>query len=410
LKRFYKLDRPLLAGYAEWLGVWPAPVQQQIVEISAAEGLHDVKLTFQILVNKNGKTRSENFVFPAQLRLKKSAGGALEPDVEPVNSAAAAVDAAIANFAEKHNLAAATAANLRASITTSWRAKIFETPTATTAADAPPAAARSTLKIDISQTRFDGLLQGNLGVSFLRGEPVLDVILAKLPVSVWFGIWSLVLTYAVCVPLGIVKALRHRAPIDNATSVVLFTGYALPGYILAVIFLYLLAFHWHLFPHSGFGDAELLRDPNTPFLTLMRDRVWHTFLPLICLTSGSFALMTMLMKNTLLDNLALDYVRTAVAKGVSFRDAVLLHAFRNSLVPIATGFGNCLAALLMGSFLIEKIFDIDGVGLLSFTSLVGRDYPVFLGLLSCTSLLLLLGNILSDLCVAVADPRIRFGD
>jgi microcin C transport system permease protein len=254
--------------------------------------------------------------------------------------------------------------------------------------------------------RFDGLLQGQFGRSFLRGRPVLDVISEKFSISAWFGGWSLVLTYCVCIPLGIVKALRHRAPIDNATSVALFTGYALPGYILAVIFQYFFAFRWNIFPHSGFESEHAA---SLSFWERLPDRLWHTFLPLACLTSGSFALMTMLMKNTLLDNLALDYVRTAVAKGVSFRDAVIKHAFRNSLVPLATSFGNCLVALLTGSFLIEKIFDIDGIGMLGFSSLVGRDYPVFLGLLTCSSFLLLLGNIVSDLCVAAVDPRIRFG-
>jgi microcin C transport system permease protein len=239
----------------------------------------------------------------------------------------------------------------------------------------------------------------------LRNIPVLTVIVGKLPISIWFGIWSLLLTYGVCIPLGIVKAIRHRTNTDNFTSIALFIGYALPGYILAVVFQYFFAFHWHIFPHSGFAGDGLA---NAGFWAQLGDRLWHTALPLVCLTSGSFALMTMLMKNTLLDNLALDYVRTAVAKGVSFRDAVIKHAFRNSLVPIATSFGNCLAALLTGSFLIEKIFDIDGIGLLSFNSLVGRDYPVFLGLLTCSSFLLLLGNILSDLCVALVDPRIRF--
>ncbi|MDR2429353.1 MAG: ABC transporter permease [Puniceicoccales bacterium] len=254
--------------------------------------------------------------------------------------------------------------------------------------------------------KYEGLMQGEFGHSFLRGQPVLEVIVEKLPVSAWLGGWSLVLTYGVCIPLGIVKALRHRTRVDNVTSVVLFTGYALPGYILAVVSLYFFAFHWEVFPHSGIATKEL---EGAGLWLRLKDRAWHSVLPLACLTSGNFALMTLLMKNSLLDNLALDYVRTAVAKGVSFHNAVLRHAFRNSLVPVATGFGNCLGALLAGSFLIEKIFDIDGIGLLSFSSLVGRDYPVFLGLLTCSSFLLLLGNIVSDVCVALVDPRIRFG-
>jgi microcin C transport system permease protein len=254
--------------------------------------------------------------------------------------------------------------------------------------------------------KFEGLLQGEFGNSFLRGKPVLEVIFSKVEVSAWFGAWSLILTYGICLPLGILKALRHRTQVDNLSSVAIFTGYALPSYILAVIFLYFFVFRLNLFPHSGFASENI----GEGFWEKFLDRAWHSFLPLVCLTSGNFALMTMLMKNSLLDNLARDYVRTAVAKGVPFRDAVLRHAFRNSLVPIATSLGSSLAALLTGSFLIEKIFDIDGIGLLGFSSLVGRDYPVFLGLLTCSAFLLLLGNIVSDFCVAVVDPRIRFGN
>jgi microcin C transport system permease protein len=422
LKRFYKLDRPLLAGYAEWLGVWPCPTFQQIVELppSAADAAGAHKVTLRIPVKKKDGAFA-NLAVPAIVNFGKNSAGGLVPSVECGADAQAAVE----KFAKANGLDAA--AIVGGGVLGGWQAAIFAPEqkgneagtaasvanSATSAAPAATTAAKTAappVRVDIFQRRFDGLLEGNLGVSFIRGKPVLDVIIEKLPVSIWFGAWSLVLTYMVCIPLGVLKALRHRSPVDTGTSFFLFIGYALPGYILAVVFLYLFSFQWHIFPHSGFGDPALLKNPDTPFWTLIKDRVWHTFLPLVCLTSGSFALMTMLMKNTLLDNLAADYVRTAVAKGVGFRDAVLRHALRNSLVPIATGFGNCLAALLMGSFLIEKIFDIDGVGLLSFTSLVGRDYPVFLGLLTCTSFLLLLGNILSDVCVAFVDPRIRFGE
>ncbi|MDR2862552.1 MAG: ABC transporter permease subunit [Puniceicoccales bacterium] len=392
LKRFYKLDRPLLIGYAEWLGAWAGPVNQQIVNLPPGKTTFETTLSFPC--GREGK-RIVNAAVPVTLSVETGPQGQRVPKVVPAPGAAAVVEAFVRGKKWEDPVGIARRA------TEGWLVEIFEAP-ARPGATAP---ASPVVKLDVFQRRFDGILQGQFGDSFLRGEPVLDVILGKLPVSIWFGAWSLLLTYCVCIPLGIVKALRHRTPTDNITSIVLFTGYALPGYILAVVFLYFFAFRWHLFPHSGFvseGASEL------PLYKQLLDLIQHTILPLACLTSGSFALMTMLMKNSLLDNLALDYVRTAVAKGVSFRDAVLKHALRNSLVPIATSFGNCLAALLTGSFLIEKIFDIDGIGLLSFSSLVGRDYPVFLGLLTCSSFLLLLGNILSDLCVALVDPRIRF--
>ena len=138
------------------------------------------------------------------------------------------------------------------------------------------------------------------------------------------------------------------------------------------------------------------------------DLVRHSILPLTCYMVGSFAVVTMLLKNHLMDNLAADYIRTAIAKGVSFRQAVTRHAMRNSLIPIATTFGQNITLLVSGSFLIETIFDIDGFGLLGLTAIIDRDYPVVMGVVFLSSLLLLIGNILSDMLVALVDPRIRF--
>jgi microcin C transport system permease protein len=137
--------------------------------------------------------------------------------------------------------------------------------------------------------------------------------------------------------------------------------------------------------------------------------MYHGLLPLIAYLASSFAVTTLMMKNALMDNLSADYLRTAVAKGHSFRGAVWQHAFRNSLVPIATSFGNNISLVLAGSFLIEIVFNIDGLGLLGYESLLERDYPVVMGTLVISSLLFLIGNILSDICVALVDPRIRFG-
>ena len=138
------------------------------------------------------------------------------------------------------------------------------------------------------------------------------------------------------------------------------------------------------------------------------DIVNHSVLPLICYLIGSFALVTLLLKNHLMDNLAADYVRTAIAKGVSFNKAVTSHAMRNSMIPIATTFGQNIVLLVSGSFLIETIFDIDGFGLLGLTAILDRDYPVVMGVVLLASLLLLIGNIISDILVALVDPRIRF--
>ncbi|MCK5348988.1 MAG: ABC transporter permease, partial [Desulfobacula sp.] len=138
------------------------------------------------------------------------------------------------------------------------------------------------------------------------------------------------------------------------------------------------------------------------------DIAWHTILPLFSYVIGSFTVMTLLMKNTLMDNLSSDYVRTAIAKGLPFKKAVLNHAMQNSLIPLATSFGNNISILLMGSFLIEKVFNINGMGLLGYESILDRDYPVVMGILVISSLLFMIGNILSDICVALVDPRVRF--
>lgn len=249
------------------------------------------------------------------------------------------------------------------------------------------------------------VVRGDLGQSFRYGEPVASVILGRLPISVSYGLISLVLVYSVCLPLGIVKAINHRTPMDTASSILVFVGYSIPGYALGALLVVFLAARAEWFPMGGFVGPDF--DDLTTW-GKVRDFIHHAVLPLTCYSVGSFAFLTLLVKNQLMDNLAADYVRTAVAKGVSFRTAVFRHAFRNSLIPVATNLGGALSALIGGSFLIEFIFDIDGMGLLGYNSVVDRDYQVVMGVLLLASLLLLLGNILADILVAIADPRVRF--
>jgi microcin C transport system permease protein len=249
------------------------------------------------------------------------------------------------------------------------------------------------------------VLIGDLGVSTRYYDPVWKMIRERIPISLYFGMISMVLIYGVCIPLGIAKAVRHNGVFDNLTSIVVFVGYAVPGWVVGVFLLMLFASRWDLLPLGGFvGDsfAEL------SWTGKIKDLAVHTVLPVIAYVISSFAVMTLLMKNTLMDNLASDYVRTAIAKGLPFKKAVFKHALRNSLIPLATNFGNNISVILMGSFLIEKVFNINGMGLLGYESIVERDYPVVLGILVISSLLLLIGNILSDICVAVVDPRVRF--
>ena len=249
------------------------------------------------------------------------------------------------------------------------------------------------------------VLKGDLGRSTRYYDPVWHMIRERIPISLYFGTLSLILIYGVCIPLGLAKAVRHKTGFDNITSIIIFTGYAIPGWVAGILMLVLFASNYDLFPLGGIV-SELFDE-----MTLMEkiiDIASHTALPLVSYDMGSFTVMTLLMKNTLMDNLSSDYVRTAIAKGLPFKKAVLNHAMQNSMIPIATSFGNNISIILMGSFLIEKVFNINGMGLLGYESILDRDYPVVMGILVISSLLFMIGNILSDICVAIVDPRVRF--
>ena len=249
------------------------------------------------------------------------------------------------------------------------------------------------------------IFQGDLGTSYRYNEPVWDVIRSRFPISLFYGIVTLIITYAISIPLGVVKAIKHRTALDNITSVIIFAGYAVPGYVLGSLLLLYFSVRLEWFPMGGF--TSLYFDEMGPW-EQARDVMHHAVLPLICYLIGSFAVTTLLVKNNLMDNLAADYVRTAIAKGVSFRRAVTRHALRNSLIPIATTFGQNVTLLVTGSFLIETIFDINGFGLLGLSAIFDRDYPIVMGVVLLSSFLLLIGNILSDILVALVDPRVRF--
>ena len=249
------------------------------------------------------------------------------------------------------------------------------------------------------------VVQGDLGSSYRYNEPVWDVIRDRFPVSLYYGLVTLVITYIVCIPLGVLKAIKHKTVVDNVSSILIFVGYAIPGYALGSLLLLYFSVRLDWFPMGGFVSISF---EEKDVMGKTMDLINHSILPLICYLIGSFALVTLLLKNHLMDNLASDYIRTAIAKGVSFRQAVTRHAMRNSMIPIATTFGQNIVLLVSGSFLIETIFDIDGFGLLGLTAILDRDYPVVMGVVLLASFLLLIGNIISDILVALVDPRIRF--
>ena len=247
----------------------------------------------------------------------------------------------------------------------------------------------------------------DFGKSFKYNEPVLDIITSRFPISFYFGIIGFTLAYTVCVPLGIAKAVYHSSTFDIATSALVFMGYSIPGWALGAVLLVLFGggSFWDVFPLGGFRSPNWA---NLPWYEQVWDQLHHTILPVIAYGVGSFATLTVLMKNSLMENLGQDYVRTAFAKGLSERRVILLHAVRNSLIPLCTGLGHALSFMMAGSYLIEFVFNIDGVGYLGFTSIVERDYAVVMGILVFNTTLNLFGNILSDVLYVLVDPRIRF--
>ncbi|MEC8952716.1 MAG: ABC transporter permease subunit [Acidobacteriota bacterium] len=247
----------------------------------------------------------------------------------------------------------------------------------------------------------------DLGNSYIYQEPVWDVIKSRFPVSIFLGLTGFLLSYVICIPLGVMKAVRHGTRFDVVSSIVVFLGYSVPGWALGTALLVLFGggSFWSLFPLGGF------RPYNWEFLSLGQKivaQLHHMFLPVFCYMVGSFATLTILTKNSLMENLGQDYIRTAFAKGLNEHRVIFVHALRNSLIPLATGLGHVFGLVLAGSFLIEKVFNIDGMGYLGYTSILQRDYPVALGILVISSLLMLFGNILSDVIYTAADPRIRF--
>jgi microcin C transport system permease protein len=250
------------------------------------------------------------------------------------------------------------------------------------------------------------VLTFDLGLSTRYQDPVWQIIKERFPISIYYGLTTLILTYLVCIPLGLAKGMFHGSALDSWSSAVVFLGYALPSYVIGIALISLFAGYWDIFPLGGF-----VSDNHSELSTWGKasDIFRHSVLPLIAYLAGSFAVTTLMMKNSLMDNLSADYMRTASAKGLSRGESVRSHALRNSLIPVATSFGNNISLLLGGSFLIETIFNIDGIGLLGYEAIIERDYPIVMGILVISSLLYLLGNILSDICVALVDPRIRFG-
>ena len=260
---------------------------------------------------------------------------------------------------------------------------------------------------------YDWMVTNRMGMKLASydypNKTAWELIRSRIPISIWFGLASFILTYLICIPLGILKALKHRQTFDAGSSLLVFIAYAIPSFALALMlkmfFCGTVEGLWDIFPLGGIS-SDFAVEPTA--WEWFWDRAWHMAMPITCYVAGSFAMLTLLMKNSLLDQISADYIRTVIAKGATRRRAIWLHAFRNALIPIATGLGSMIGLLFAGSIIIETIFEIPGMGRLSLDALIGRDYAVFLALLALTASFQLIGNLISDLLYMVIDPRIDF--
>ena len=353
LERFYGFDKPIYQRYLSWLGIWPREIRHRDFVIPKNE----VKIEKRV-GKKNGK------LWKVDIKLAK--GNSL-------------------SVYEKDG-----------SLSNVWKAKVENS-------------SDKGVEAVVYQTEFSGILTGNLGKSYTFLEPVVDVMKPRFKISLFFGLTGILLSYLVCIPLGIKKALSHGSVFDFGSSALIFIAYSIPGWALGGVLLVLFGggSFFDVFPLGGFRSPSEIWDSLTPIQKVF-DQIHHMILPIIAWTITSFATMTVLMKNSLLENLSQDYVRTAFAKGLKEKRVIWLHAMRNSLIPIASGIGHILGVVIAGSYFIERMFNIDGFGRMAFEAILSRDYPITLGFLVIVVMIRLVGNLISDITLAAVDPRIRF--
>ena len=353
LKRFYGFDKPIWQRYMMWLGVWPREIKQR--DIVFREDQFEIKK-----------------------RVGKKAGKILRVDIRRKGE-----DLTVY---EKNN-----------SISSVWKAHIEDTDES------------GDIHGVIYQTEYSGIMTGNFGKSYTYLQPVTEVMKPRFKISLFFGLIGMFLSYIVCIPLGIRKALKHGSPFDFVSSVIIFVAYSIPGWALGGVFLVLFGggSFWDVFPLGGFRSQMEVWE-TLSLLEKILDQLHHAVLPIIAWSIASFTTLTVLMKNSLLEQLSQDYIRTAFAKGISEKRVVWLHAIRNSVIPIAAGIGHIIGIVFAGSYLIELVFNIEGFGKMGFQAVMDRDYPITLAFLVIGVLLRLVGNIISDIALATVDPRIRF--
>ncbi|MBM3531622.1 MAG: microcin C ABC transporter permease YejB [Alphaproteobacteria bacterium] len=255
---------------------------------------------------------------------------------------------------------------------------------------------------------MENYLRFDFGSSFFRDRRVVDLVIEKMPVSISLGLWTTLLVYLISIPLGIRKAMRDGTAFDVWTSATIIIGYAIPGFLFAILLVVLFAggSFWSIFPLRGLV-SDHWRELSVPELIL--DYAWHMALPVIAMVIGGFASLTMLTKNTFLEEINKQYVMTARAKGLSERRVLYGHVFRNAMLLVVAGFPAAfIGVLFTGSVLIEVIFSLDGLGLLGFEAAINRDYPIMFGTLYVFTLMGLILGLIGDLMYVAIDPRIDF--
>jgi len=251
-------------------------------------------------------------------------------------------------------------------------------------------------------------LRFDFGDSWFRSISVFDLVLEKMPVSITLGLWSTLIAYLVSIPLGIRKAVRDGSRFDTWTSGVIIIGYAIPGFLFAILLLVLFAggSYWRIFPLRGLSSSG---SEDWSFFAQMLDYFWHIALPVLASTISAFATLTLLTKNSFLDEIRKQYVMTAKAKGLSEARVLYGHVFRNAMLIVISGFPALFIGVFFGgSLIIETIFSLDGLGRLGFEAVLQRDYPVMFGTLFTFSLIGLVIGIVTDITYIFIDPRIDF--
>jgi microcin C transport system permease protein len=391
LRMQYGLDKPVIIRYMIWLGVWPKEYKSKVVQIGD---------TFRESIDEVSVSQFKNYLLQKYVKVEKDDNNELQvietgvglefnlPDISRLSVDRDFNRKKYLHFQNEYRELPSNANMIETWYFSDWKIKKINEEKNT---------------ITLTKKKFNGILHGFLGYSDKKGKNVSTLIAERLHISAFFGLTSLIIAYMVCIPLGIMKALKHGQKFDVLSSIIVFVGYSIPGYALGVLLLSYLG--GDVFPLHGW------RSPNFDELSVIgkiKDQLHHAFLPILCYMVGSFATMTVLMKNSLMENLSQDYVRTAFAKGLSEKRVIFFHAVRNSLIPLATGIGGLIGVLLAGNYLIEKTFDIDGIGLLGLNALLDKDYNIIMGFLVIGVMIRLLGNLISDLTYALIDPRIRF--